>query len=229
MRRADRLFQIVQMLRTRKHLTAAQIAESLEVSERTVYRDVQDLSLSGVPIIAETGVGYSLDKAYNLPPITFSEAELESVLLGVRMVQAWSDRQMAAEATRAIERIEAILPEQLKTVLDTTELLVPSFHIFSEVAEKMPAIRQAIKTSQKIGLDYKRADGELSNRIVWPLGLFFWGNVWTFVTWCELRKDFRQFRVDRIQSMEVLDEVFSPGEKQTLKFYLLSVCDDQTE
>jgi len=101
MRRGDRLFQIVQLLRTHKIMTALQMAERLSVSERTIYRDMQDLSLSSVPIISETGVGYSIDSSYSLPPIVFNEDELEALLLGVRMVQSWSDKYLAAEATRA--------------------------------------------------------------------------------------------------------------------------------
>lgn len=225
MRRADRLFQIIQLLRTRKQLTAKQLAENLQVSERTIYRDIQDLSLSDVPIISETGIGYSLDKAYNLPPITFSEVELESLLLGARMVQAWSDKQMAAEATRAIERIESILPEHLKPSLKKTEILVPEFHILSEVAEKMPWIRRAIKENKKVNLSYQRADGEYSNRKIWPLGLFFWGNVWTLVAWCELRNNFRQFRLDRMKRVKVQSCVFEAEAHQTLKHYLLMECE----
>lgn len=227
MRRADRLFQIVQLLRTRKQMTALQLAESLEVSERTIYRDVQDLSFTGVPIISETGVGYSLDKSYNLPPITFSESELESLLVGARMVQGWTDKHMAAEATRAIERIESILPEHLKSTLESIEMLVPTFHIFSDVSEKMPWLRSAIKEQKKIEISYQRADGEYSDRIIWPLGLFFWGNVWTLVAWCELRNDYRQFRIDRMQKLKVLESGFLTAQNQTLKNYLLTVCDDQ--
>lgn len=226
MRRADRLFQIVQLLRTRKQMTAAEIAERLEVSVRTVYRDVQDLSLSGIPIIAQTGEGYRLDKSYNLPPLTFGENELEALILGARMVQAWSDRQMASEATRALQRIESVLPEPLKAAFASTELLVPAFHIFSDVAEKLPPLRQAIKRQTKMEIDYRRADGQTSSRIVWPLGLFFWGKVWTLVAWCELRDDYRQFRIDRMQNLTALQTGFSPKPGQTLEAYLLMVCED---
>jgi predicted DNA-binding transcriptional regulator YafY len=225
MRRADRLFQIVQLLRTHRCLTAAKIAERLEVSVRTIYRDIDDLSASGTPIYAESGVGYRIDPHYDLPPVTFTESELEAMVLGARMVQAWSDRQLAKEATLALQRIEAILPEPLKKAFESTELLVPAFHIFSEVAEILPGIRQAIKQQKKIELDYKRADGQFSNRIVWPLGLFFWGNVWTLVSWCELRKDYRQFRIDRIQQYRPLDRSFTPDEQQTLEYYLLNICE----
>lgn len=227
MRRADRLFQIVQMLRTHRCLTAAQIAESLEVSVRTIYRDVQDLSLSGIPIISETGTGYRLDKNYNLPAVTFTENELESLILGARMVQAWSDRQLASEATRALQRIESILPMQLKAAFETTELMVPAFHIFSDVAENLPIIRKAIKTSHKIELDYRKQDGEFSTRTIWPLGLFFWGKVWTLVAWCELRNDFRQFRIDRMKKITPTPTRFSLQENQTLEFFLLNICEGE--
>lgn len=226
MRRSDRLFQIIQLLRTRRCLTAAQIADNLEVSVRTVYRDIQDLSLSGTPIISETGKGYTLDKAYNLPPITFSESELESLILGARMVQAWSDQQLAADATRALQRIESILPEQLRGVFESSDLIVPAFHILSDAAANLPAIRGAIKSTQKVSIGYKRADGELSQRTIWPLGSFFWGKVWTLVAWCELRGSHRQFRIDRIESVETHQEMFSTTEAQTLASYLVSEAGD---
>jgi len=226
MRRGDRLFQIIQLLRTHKSLTAQQMAQRLEVSERTIYRDMQDLSLSSVPIISETGVGYSIDSSYNLPPITFNEDELEALLLGARMVQSWSDRKMAAEAARVIEKIDCILPQDLKRSLQSQEILVPAFHIFSDVAEFMPGIRGAIKSHNKIQLHYRRADSERSERVVWPLGLFFWGKVWTMVAWCESRNDYRQFRIDRIEQYKVADEIFETDENQTLNFYLLQVSKD---
>ncbi|HEY9051119.1 MAG TPA: YafY family protein [Gammaproteobacteria bacterium] len=227
MRRADRLFQIIQLLRNHKWMTAEQIAQRLEVSTRTIYRDMDDLSLSGVPIIAETGIGYRLDRAYNLPPITFSEAELESILLGARMVQAWSDRQMAAQATYAIERITSVLPAHLKTAMESLDILVPAFHIFSDVAQNMPLFRKAIKQQKKIHIEYQTAEGVISERIIWPLGLFFWGNVWTLVAWCELRQDYRQFRLDRMLRFKDIDEKYRANEQQSLKYYLLHMCEDE--
>ncbi len=223
MRRADRLFQIIQLLRTRQWVTAARIAEDLNISVRTVYRDIQDLSLSGTPIISETGKGYSLDKAYNLPPVTFSESELEALILGARMVQAWSDMQLAADATRALQRIESIIPEQLKDAFNTTEMMVPAFHVFSDVAENLPLIRKAVKSCHKIRIHYARADNEKSERTLWPLGLFFWGKVWTLVAWCELRDNHRHFRVDRMQAIEILPDSYSVTHEQSLETYLLRV------
>ena len=223
MRRADRLFQIIQLLRTRQWVTAARIAEELDVSVRTVYRDVQDLSLSGTPILSETGRGYKLDKSYNLPPITFSEAELESLILGARMVQAWSDKQLAGNATSALQRIQAIVPEQLKSTFDTTNLMVPDLRSVPDAATRLPEIRSAIKSNTKILIAYKREDKTPSNRTLWPLGLFFWGQVWTLVAWCELRGGHRQFRIDRIESIESLEQGFSETAEQSLEAYLLSV------
>ena len=222
MRRADRLFQIIQILRTRQWVTAARIAEELDVSVRTVYRDVQDLSLSGTPILSETGRGYKLDKAYNLPPITFSEAELESLILGARMVQAWSDKQLAGSATSALQRIQAIVPEQLKSTFDSTDLMVPDLNSFPNTTAKLPEIRQAIKVKTKIRIEYKRQDATPSTRTLWPLGLFFWGSVWTLVAWCELRGSHRSFRVDRIEFIESLKQAYSETTEQSLETFLLS-------
>lgn len=130
---------------------------------------------------------------------------------------------MAAEATLAMERIEAILPQQLKQSLEAIDILVPAFHIFSDVAEKMPTIRQAIKQKKILSIVYRRVDGEISQRDIWPLGLFYWGNVWTLVGWCELRRDYRQFRLDRIQQQQDAGKYFEPQPHQTLKHYLLQV------
>ena len=226
MRRADRLFQIIQMLRTRQWVTAARIAEELEVSVRTVYRDVQDLSLSGTPILSETGRGYKLDKSYNLPPITFSEAELESLILGARMVQVWSDKQLAGNATSALQRIQTVVPEQLKSTFDTTNLMVPDLKPVPGTAAKLQEIRSAIKSKTKILIEYKREDKTPSKRTLWPLGLFFWGQVWTLVAWCELRRGHRQFRIDRIESIDSLGCGFLATPEQSLEAYLLSVVRD---
>lgn len=229
MRRADRLFQIIQILRTRRQVRARDLAQSLQVSERTIYRDMQDLSLSGVPLVGEAGVGYSLDRAYNLPPITFSESELEALLLGARMVQAWTDKQMASEASFAIARIESILPDRLKQTLQKRDIQVPDFHIYSGVAGYMPGIRAAIKHCEKLVLSYCREDGQSSQRITWPLGLFFWGNVWTMVAWCELRDDFRQFRLDRIQDVDVTGQNYQTGTQRSLDYYLQNICKEGCE
>ena len=223
MRRTDRLFQIIQLLRCHRSLTAAEISDHLEVSIRTIYRDIQDISLS-VPVIALPGIGYSLDKAYNLPPVTFTDSELEALFLGARMVQAWTDKELAIEATRALQRIESVLPENLKPALNRQDLQVPDFFQPSEISDYMPTIRENIRCQRKLKLHYQRKDQARSHRVIWPLGLFYWGQVWTLVAWCELRHGFRQFRVDRMLELEPLSDEFQTGEDQSLAFYLQQDC-----
>jgi len=226
MRRADRLFQIVQLLRHDRAVTARELAEALEVSERTIYRDVQDLCLSGVPITGEAGVGYRLLKGFHMPPLMFSEEELAALLLGARMVRAWTDKSLARAAHQAMRKIEAVIPEHLKPELAREDMLVPDFSNSQEVAQHLALLRGAIKQQQKVSYDYMREDGQHSSRIVHPLGLFYWGKVWTLVAWCELRDAFRHFRLDRIQRMAVLSGRFQSVPGRTLQDFLSTVCGD---
>jgi len=225
-RRADRLFQIVGLLSHSKVTTARFLAEELEVSERTIYRDIQDLSLSGVPIEGEAGVGYRLMKGFHLPPLMFSEDELAALMLGARMVQAWTDKGLARAANQALRKIEAVVPEQLKPELDRQEIFVPDFNISSGALEHMALLRSAIKQQIKVGYDYTREDGQHSIRIVRPLGLFYWGRVWTLVAWCELREAFRNFRLDRMDNINLLNERFETSKGKSLSDYLDSECCD---
>lgn len=216
LRRADRLFQIIQLLRARRTTTAAILADELGVSERTIYRDVRDLSLSGVPILGEAGVGYALRKGYELPPLMFDATEIEALVLGARMVQAWSDPELARAARSLIEKVHNIVPESVRTRLDKTALyaLGARHRAESTEAETFQAIRGAVAGRQKVSYGYKKADGTPSERTVRPLGLFFWGKVWTLVAYCEMRDDYRVFRVDRIEAPQVLEETFPDGDDQ---------------
>jgi len=225
MRRADRLFQIIQHLHHDRVITARDLAAALEVSERTIYRDVQDLSLSGVPIAGEAGVGYRLMRGFHMPPLMFNEEELAALLLGARMVQVWTDKSLARAAHQAMQKIESVIPEHLKPELAREEMLVPDFSISPEVAEHLAALRNAIKHQQKVNFDYIRQDSEHSNRSVHPLGLFYWGKVWTLVAWCELRDAFRHFRLDRMQSMDVLKQHFQSIPGRTLQDFLNTLCE----
>lgn len=221
MRKAERLFQIMTLLRSRRSVTtAAYLAETLQVSERTVYRDMQALSLSGVPIESEAGVGYRLKSGFSIPPLMFEADELEALLLGVRMVQGWSGPQLGAAADRALQKIQAVLPDALhKTYVQEPEwLLVPDFNrdLSSPHSDD---IRESIKTHQVLAVNYRDEAGGDSERSVWPLGLVFWGRVWTLVAWCELRQDYRMFRLDRIQSLQQLDRHFQPSKEINLQVY----------
>ncbi len=220
MRRADRLFRITQELRSDRWMTAQKLAELLEVSERTIYRDIQDLSLSGIPIIAEAGMGYRLMEGFRLPPLMFTEEELEALLLGVRMVGVWTDPVLANAAERAVARIEAVLPERLVPELSRNTILVPPFGPEAEVGDALHLLRQAIRSQSKVKFHYQRADGEKSVRTVWPLGLAYWGRTWTLIAWCELRNELRHFRLDRMNNLIESGESFTSQPGRTLEDFL---------
>lgn len=223
MRRADRLFRITQELHTDRYITARALAALLEVSERTIYRDIDDLSASGVPIEATAGAGYRLCKGFRLPPLMFDDEELAALLLGMRMVQAWSDRGLAAAAARALRKVDGVLPERLRPALVSEDLLVPDFSVPEAVREHMAALRRAIVERRKVEVTYRREDGTPSQRLLWPLGLFYWGRTWTLAAWCELRQDFRHFRLDRIQSLQASGVRFSSMAGRSLQDFLIAV------
>ncbi len=222
MRRADRLFQIIQLLRGRRRaVTARWLAEQLEVSERTVYRDVRDLMSSGTPIEGEAGVGYQLRRDYDLPPLMFDAEEIEALVFGARIVRRHGDERLAKAADQVISKVQAVLPKRLRPLVRQTKLFALRFGDEDEAdSETLSAVRRAAAQQKKLRLDYEKPDGETSTRVVRPLGLFFWGRTWTLTAWCELRTDFRTFRVDRMQKAVLLDESFTEEEGKTLKDYL---------
>ena len=206
MRRADRLFQIVQFLRSRRVTTARWLSEVLEVSERTIYRDIQDLMSSSVPIEGEAGIGYVIRHGYDLPPLMFTREEIAALILGARIVESWADPALANAAQFSLSKIETALPDSLKTAFDQTHLYSPMARLSVEVASVLGDLRTVIEGRQKIRIDYIRADETASTRTLWPLGLFFWGTVWTLGAWCELRQGFRNFRLDRIKALDIKQE-----------------------
>ena len=220
MRRADRLFRIVQRLRRRGATTARQLAEALEVSERTVYRDIRDLTVSGVPIQGEAGVGYALDRSYELPPLMFDEEEIEALVLGARIVRAWADKKLARSAEEALQKIEAVLPPRLKSKLAESALLAPDFHFTERFRAGLEDLRRAIREQRKARFHYVDKAQAGSERTVHPLGLAYWGQTWTLTAWCEMRSGFRNFRLDRIESLQITDVRFESVPGQTLTDFL---------
>jgi len=220
MRRADRLFQIVQILRNRRLVTAKALAERLEVSERTIYRDIQVLSLSGIPIEGEAGVGYALRHGLDIPPIMFSAAELEALVVGARMVKTWGGTELGRSAQSVLDKVAAVVPAELRDRLDRSKLFALRFSRRDDLDVTLDICRKALDEKHVLQIDYRRGDGEFSQRRIRPLGLYFWGNVWTLVGWCELRGDFRNFRLDRIELARVLDETFSEDPGQTLQDFI---------
>lgn len=216
MRRADRLFEIIQWLRSRRVTTAKWLAERLEISERTIYRDIRDLMTSGVPIEGEAGVGYALRKGFDLPPLMFTRDELAALNLGAQIIRSWADPELAAAAERVLSKIEVILPEELKHKIQNNRMYSPMVRLRPDVANTLGQLRFAIDQRFKVRFDYRREDGEDSIRTVWPLGLFFWGSVWTLAAWCELRESFRNFRLDRMSGLQQLADVYPIMEGRTL-------------
>jgi predicted DNA-binding transcriptional regulator YafY len=219
MRRADRLFRIVQFLRLGRLLTARALAEKLEVSQRTIYRDIQDLQLSGTPIEGEAGVGYTIRRDYDLPPLMFTRGELTALVLGARLVRAWGGAENVVAATQALQRIEAVLPAELRSELDSILLYAPGHQLQEHLRERLDVLHGACVARQAITFNYAREDGERSSRCVRPLALAFWSGVWTLASWCELRDNFRNFRMDRMEDVVVLERTFVQKRGQRLEDY----------
>ncbi len=226
MRRADRLFQII-LLIGRGNMTAQRLANKLEVSERTIYRDVADLVSSGVPIEGAAGVGYQLRSGYQLPPLMFTPDELQALVLGIRMVQSSADPELGAAADNALSKIGALLNSAALPTFNRigSGFIVPDVRVSSAMREPLALLGQAIAELRKLQFSYRRADGQPSQRVVQPLGLFYWGNSWTLAGWCELRDGFRTFRTDRISELQLLNQTFSPPLGRRLSDYLAAVCD----
>jgi predicted DNA-binding transcriptional regulator YafY len=170
-----------------------------------------------VPVAAAPAARYHLRARHPLPPPIFSPTELEAPVLGVRIVASWADAELGRAAQDLLAKVEAVLPEPLRARLDTMPLLAPGDH--AEVPRKvdLAALRRMIHERRKLDLDYCDAGGRLTRRRVWPLGLFFYGPVWLLAGWCELRQDFRMFRVDRMAAAAFLEATFVPTRGRTLE------------
>ncbi|MCT8159255.1 helix-turn-helix transcriptional regulator [Pseudoruegeria sp. SHC-113] len=228
MRRADRLFQIVQSLRGGRLLTAARLAERLEVSERTIYRDIADLIGSGVPIEGEAGVGYVMRAGYDLPPLMFTRSELVALVAGARMVREWGGAGMALAAEEALVKIDAVLPPAMREKTETVRVHARNpGDLTPQTRALLDRLEDAAETRTALQMAYEDQSGAATTRRIRPLGLWFWGKVWTLVAWCELREDFRMFRVDRIT--DVQDDGAFPNDaaKSLRAFYAaMAACED---
>jgi predicted DNA-binding transcriptional regulator YafY len=223
MRRADRLFRIVQMLRSGRLKTARALAERLQVSERTIYRDVRDLQLNGQPIEGEAGVGYMLRRDFDLPPLMFTSDEVTALVLGARMVKAWGGTEMGAAAAGALARIEAVLPAELATRVDAIALYAPGYKMLTAHRRLLDRLHAACLARAVIVFTYTRLADDASRaeqRRVRPLALVFWSGVWTLAAWCETRNDFRTFRTDRMEGFADTGATFTPRRGQRLEDYL---------
>jgi len=223
MRRADRLFEIIQRLRGGRLVTAQRLAEQLEVSVRTVYRDIRDLQASGVPIDGAAGVGYLLRPGYHLPPLMFMPTEIEALIVGARMVEAWAGRGLAAAASEALVKIGAVVPSERMLAAERVPIFATGFRVCEAERQNLDDFTKAVDERLKVRFAYRDADGGDTERTVWPLALHFWGQVWTLASWCELRDDFRTFRVDRADQLRLSEERYPNAAGRTLNDYLARV------
>ena len=173
--------------------------------------------LSGVPIEGEAGVGYMLRAGFHLPPLMFTPEEMEALVTGARLVRSWAGNSLAEAAQQALAKIEHSLPPRLKDKLGDTRLFAPGFHAYTQYTAQLDKLRGAINRRQVLDIRYIKEDGSASERTVWPLGLFFWGKVWTLASWCELRNDYRSFRVDRIQRLDEHGRSFEETQEISLE------------
>lgn len=223
MRRADRLFQLVQIIRGRRLTTAAFLAQCLEVSERTVYRDVADLQHQGVPIEGEAGVGYRLGAGFELPPLMFTQDEASALVAAARLAQSWVDPALARDIETGLGKILSVLPPAARVSAEALALYAPALGLGDALRTRLQTLREAVQARQKLRLHYRDVSGDASERTVRPLGCFYWGKVWTLSTWCELRNDFRGFRIDRMDAVDVLPERFRDEAGKTLADMLRQV------
>lgn len=226
MRRADRLLQIVQALRRhRGPVTAQALADELEVSRRTIYRDVLDLQASRVPVEGEAGVGYVLRPGYDLPPLMFTVEEVEAIVLGARLARERGDADLARAADDVLAKVAAVLPPPLAAALKRSALLVPS-RAADEAAfgPYMAALRRGVRERTRLRIGYVDATGAVTDRVVWPLALLFYAHVTLLGAWCELRKGYRFFRTDRIEGLETTGERFDARNGALLDELMIRHC-----
>ena len=209
MRRSDRLFDIIQRLRTASGpMTAAALAADLEVTPRTVYRDIATLQARRVPIEGAAGVGYLLRRGFDLPPLMFTVDEVEAIAVGARMVRRLRDPKLQEAAESVLAKVTVVVPDALRASLAASPVFVSEGDAVAATGVDMAELRAAIRDSRKLHIAYADESGRRTHRTIWPIAMAYYVDVTLVGAWCELRADYRNFRVERIQSSKVLDEHF---------------------
>jgi predicted DNA-binding transcriptional regulator YafY len=209
-RRADRLFDIIQVLRTAKQpVTAARLADELEVTTRTVYRDVATLQARRVPIEGAAGLGYVLRRGFDLPPLMFTADELDAIAVGVRMLRRIRDPGLQQAAEGVLSKITSVLPEALRPHILSAPIFVSDGDAETPNGIDLSMLRGAIRDTRKLRITYDDRNGHRTRRTIWPIAMAYYVDVTLIGAWCELRNDYRHFRVERIVTSAVLDEQFS--------------------
>lgn len=217
MRRADRLFEIIETIRGSSGAVTAQfLSAELGVSERTIYRDIAGLQGQGVPIEGEAGVGYVLRPGFHLPPLMFTLHELEAIVLGARLAAQRKDGELEKAAEKVIAKIKSALPSHLSEQMDKVALFAPPSYEVGHGIMDLAHVREAIRLSRKVRIDYISLSDELTERTIWPVAITFYTGSTLVSAWCELRRDFRHFRTDRVKAYDVLDDTFNAGNGRLL-------------
>lgn len=228
LRKSERLFQLVTLLQGRRTAITAQVlSEKLGVGMRTVYRDIQALVLSGVPIDGEAGVGYRLRAGFDLPPLMFQSDEVTALLVGSRMVQAWTDPELAQAAKAAEAKILAVLTRQMLIDVSRMPYRIPVYERSESGIHRL--LRKACEGRQKVSIFYRDMNGQESSRTLWPLGLVGWNDHWTLLAWCEKRVAYRNFRFERIQDIMLLPEQYPQHPERNLQHYLMRIVGVEDE
>ncbi len=220
MRRTDRLFELIQILRDGRLHRGTDMAKRLGVSLRTLYRDMDTLVASGIPVEGERGLGYMMTAPITLPPLNLSLTELEALHLGLAVVSKAGDDELKRAAKSLSEKVDAVLPEDRAAPATGWGFAVYPFAEAARGFVHMAPLRAAIRSRRKVEITYSAPDRDETRRVVRPLQMEYWGRVWTLTSWCELREDFRVFRVDRIRTLDVRFDTFSEEPGRTLADYL---------
>jgi predicted DNA-binding transcriptional regulator YafY len=214
--RSERLLDLIQALRRhRRPVSGHALAQELGISIRTLYRDIATLQAQGADIEGEPGLGYILKPGFMLPPLMFSEDEIEALVLGSRWVADRGDDRLGSAARNALSKIAAVLPADLREELDASALLIGPGAKIADDAIDLAVVRKAIRSERKLSIAYRDSGGSASDRMIWPFALGFFDRVRVVVAWCELRQDFRHFRTDRISELAAT-EVRYPRRRQAL-------------
>ena len=218
MHKADRLFQLVNLIRVHQPITAETLAERIGVSVRSIYRYIDDLSLSGVPVYGTTGVGYALDAAFEMPPLRLSRIEVDALTLGMEMLAGSADNELASAARTLLSKVSASAPQQ---AVDPQQSPIRALNSSTATTRShLSALRQAIGHKRVVQITYPSLDGAVSRRLIQPIGLFYWGGKWTVGSWCNTRAAYRDFRVDRIASVFTSEEPWRDSPQIALRTYM---------
>jgi predicted DNA-binding transcriptional regulator YafY len=221
MRRGDRLFDIIQTLRVAKGpMTAATLAEKLEVTVRTVYRDIATLQARRVPIEGAAGIGYVLRRGFDLPPLMFTADEIDAIAVGARLVRRLRDPGLQEAADSVLAKVATILPDALRAGVVSAPFFVSDGAAQTPEGIDLSDVRYAIRETRKLRITYADASGQRSNRTIWPIAMAYYVDVTVIGAWCELRTDYRHFRVERIVTSTLLEENFPTGGGKLMEGWL---------